>query len=71
MTKEEYYELLKSHDWFYEMSDDYSAYGRGRKQRQELNWHCKDRPDLQLMYDEWMDWYNSVYRGEQVDRPTL
>ena len=71
MTKEEYYDKLRAHDWFYEMSDDYSAYGRGRAQRHELNVLCKDRPDLQLMYDEWLEWYNGCYRGEQPDMPTI
>jgi hypothetical protein len=71
MTKEEYYDLLKSHDWFYEMSDDYSAYSRGLNERGELQQLAKDNHEFFQMYSEWICWYNMVYRGEQVDRPTL
>ena len=29
--------LLKSHDWHYEFSDDYTAYTRGRGERSAIN----------------------------------
>lgn len=29
--------LLKSHDWYYEFSDDYTAYTRGRGERSAIN----------------------------------
>ena len=29
--------LLARHDWYYEYSDDYTAWGRGRDQRAAIN----------------------------------
>lgn len=29
--------LLARHDWYYEYSDDYNAWGRGRDQRAAIN----------------------------------
>jgi hypothetical protein len=30
-------QLLKSHDWYYDYSDDYSAWTRGRDERNAIN----------------------------------
>ena len=30
-------QLLKSHDWYYDYSDDYSAWTRGRDDRNAIN----------------------------------
>jgi len=32
----EYVEMLKKHDWYYNYSDDHSAYMRGRKARMKI-----------------------------------
>jgi len=29
--------LLQRHDWYYEYSDDYNAWGRGRDERSAIN----------------------------------
>ena len=34
---EEYTELLKKHDWYYDYSDDHSVYERGYRQRNKLH----------------------------------
>lgn len=36
MTLPEYITALKSHDWFYEQSDDHSVWTRGKKAAQLL-----------------------------------
>ena len=33
MTKERFVKMLKSHDWFYQWSDDHSKWTRGCQQR--------------------------------------
>lgn len=30
----EFYEMLKNHDWYHEMSDDHSVWEEGRKERE-------------------------------------
>lgn len=37
MTKQDYIQLLMSHDWSYEYSDDPSKYKRGQAQRDAIN----------------------------------
>jgi hypothetical protein len=36
MTLKEYYELLKKHDWFYQMSDDHYYFKLGMSERSKL-----------------------------------
>ena len=71
MTKEEYYERLSTHDWFYYMSDDYSVYKNGRVNQSELYSIAETDDELMGMYNEWLEWCNGTYRGERPDRPTL
>lgn len=47
---EDYIEKLKSHDWFYEYSDDYSVWKRGCTQRGEI---LDMQQDLDLNYEIW------------------
>lgn len=35
-TEQEYRAALKAHDWYYDYSDDYTAWCRGRDQRTAL-----------------------------------
>lgn len=35
-TEQEYRAALAAHDWYYDYSDDYSAWGRGRDEREAL-----------------------------------
>jgi hypothetical protein len=34
--KEKYIELLKNHDWYYEMSDDHNVWKRGLENEREI-----------------------------------
>lgn len=34
---DEYISKLKSHDWFYEFSDDHSVWQRGKAERHDIN----------------------------------
>jgi hypothetical protein len=40
--------LLAHHDWYYDYSDDYSQYCRGRDQRTAINAEVKRLKDLGL-----------------------
>ena len=47
ITLEEYTKLLASHDWFFEMSDDYSMWERGHAERTRLVSLTVGRPELE------------------------
>lgn len=51
-TKESYIQLLMTHDWSYEWSDDPSVYKRGSNERQALR-------QMQTQVDENYDLWNS------------
>jgi hypothetical protein len=36
MTKEKFQVMLKNHDWFFERTEDWSKYQRGRAQRDAI-----------------------------------
>ena len=46
---QEYLDLLKSHDWFHEYSDDHSVWKRGREQRARLL-ELKGQYDTEYVY---------------------
>lgn len=35
-TEQEYRDALKAHDWYYDYSDDYTAWSKGRDERTAL-----------------------------------
>lgn len=53
MTTHEYTRLLETHDWFYEYSDDFSAYQRGHKSKQLLESLAKQDETLKKLFDEY------------------
>ena len=54
MTKESFEAMLKNHDWFFERTEDWSKYKRGRAQRDAI-WKAVEElgEDAELMYYEY------------------
>jgi hypothetical protein len=44
-------DLLKKHDWFFDRSDDYSAWSAGNAQRKQINYLARLVPDGQELLD--------------------
>ena len=61
MTKTEFFDLLKAHDWTFERSDDPRMFERGSKQERVIvrakddNWHHGDGT-FDKMYRDYMQW---------------
>lgn len=61
MTRVEFFDLLKAHDWTYERSDDPTMFERGSKQQRVIerakddNWHHGDGT-YDKMYRDYMTW---------------
>ena len=57
MTKEEFYDKCKAHDWYFAMSDDSRVYDKGRKERDELIALAKHNPELRGMLTKFAEAY--------------
>ena len=61
VTKTEFFDLLKAHDWTFERSDDPRMFERGSKQERVIerakddNWHHGDGT-FDKMYRDYMTW---------------
>ena len=53
MTKTDFYQLLKNHDWSYQHSDDPRAHGKGKAEWARIRAEAKKDPELQQMLDEY------------------
>jgi hypothetical protein len=53
MTTEEFIEMLKKHDWYYQYSDDGSVYRAGDRQYQLIVIAKRGNPLLQKIYAIW------------------
>lgn len=52
MNEEEFKELLKKHDWYFERSDDHKYFCRGESQLREIEAQIKKNPNLRPIYQE-------------------
>lgn len=43
--------LLKTHDWTYQYSDDYSAFEQGREVQRRIDWLVNQLPGGRELYD--------------------
>jgi|TARA_B110001454_G_scaffold68448_1_gene66833 hypothetical protein len=59
MTLQEFYDLLKAHDWSYEYSDDHRYWNKGRNEdgmiQHILQGHSRD-PQFRGLYDQYRSW---------------
>ena len=75
MTVEEYFKELRSHDWFYEYSDDHSVWKRGLENLSKLNLLAKENDQFALMMSDYVRYINAIIMNgpqqEEVSIPEL
>ena len=62
-TKDSYIQLLRTHDWSYEWSDDPGVFRRGSQERQALN---QMRTQVDEDYSIWNEHAPELYRVTTV-----
>jgi hypothetical protein len=55
----DFYQMLKQHDWYYEYSDDYGVYMRGKANRNKLKKMAAQSPAHQHLFDSFFRHYFS------------
>lgn len=68
ITLKDYYEQLRSHDWYYQYSDDGWVYNRGTESETRVRNLAKQSPEHQKMYDEFRA--HKFSGGPAPERPT-
>jgi len=63
-TKDSYIQLLRTHDWSYEWSDDPGVFRRGSQERQALN---QMRTQVDEDYSIWNEHAPELYRVTTVE----
>ena len=54
-SPEDFLKLLKSHDWYYDMSDDHRVWDSGRRESEKIHGLLKQFPnELRSVYDEFI-----------------
>jgi hypothetical protein len=62
---EEFKQLLKSHDWFFEYSDDMRVWRNGHNEKLQIQRITQLNPDLKALYDEYANW--QFNKGKKPD----
>ena len=60
LTVEEYFDMLKRHDWFYEYSDDHSVWQKGQSAKAELQSLAKTNDQFAIMLADYNSYINAV-----------
>lgn len=68
VTLRQYYDELKRHDWWYEMSDDNSKFEAGDKQQRRLDRLKTTSPEHRSLYYA-MTLYHKHGEGNEPTRP--
>lgn len=63
MSKEDFIQLLKSHDWTYQFSDDHRVYKRGQLERDAIN---RIKSELGELGQQLYDIYNEAPRADSI-----
>lgn len=75
LTTEEFFQKLRWHDWYYNYSDDYSAYSKGQAERAELSSLCKENELFATMFSDYLAFINACIthgpKQEEVPLPVL
>jgi hypothetical protein len=59
MTPAEFFDMCATHDWYYNYADDNRAYKAGLARNRELADIARSDPELQAIYDAWLDYTTS------------
>ena len=66
ITVSQFYDQLKSFDWFYEMSDDHRVWTRGNARHEKLKYIATARGgEYKTMMDDFVAWINSRMSGNR------
>lgn len=66
MTVKEYLQLLKSHDWYFEMSGDPRVWRKGQSERDRILSIANGSELFERIFKDWM-----LYRNSKRAMPTL
>ena len=66
MTRDEFFEALKTFDWYYEMSDSGEVYARGKARMARLTAEADQDPVKEEMFLE----FCKYYIGSRLTKPT-
>ena len=66
MDISEYFDLLASHDWYYQYSDDHSVWCRGRDASERLRYISKTSDKHLALLNAWYDY---IANRETAERP--
>jgi hypothetical protein len=67
--KEIYFEKCRTHDWFYDYSDDYRVWRAGETEHKHLVAAYRYSPELEKIYRAWADFYfeKRLFKPEMAD----
>lgn len=73
MTAKEFFGRCSGHDWYYDYSDDYSVYSRGKRAAVEIVSLSKTDPLFEKIFKAWYDhvWSGPAFNSERKPRPEL
>ena len=60
MTLQEFYDVLKAHDWSFNYSDDHRHWTRGRDQMEHIKHILKnneDQPLFRNLFEQYREWF--------------
>ena len=60
-TKAAFWDMLNSHDWHYDRSDDHGVWKRGSEKGRQLGQISRETPAHRVLY---MNFYNHIYFNE-------
>lgn len=64
MTREEYFDALKSFDWYYQMSDSGEVWARGDRSLRALRLEADQDTEKKKMFSEFAHFYNGTRSTE-------
>lgn len=69
VDKEIYFEKCRTHDWFYDYSDDYRVWRAGKDTDDLLTSGYRYNPELENIYRAWADYHyeNHLFKPELID----
>jgi len=67
ITAAEFQQMLHAMDWYFQFSDDHSAWLNGRAAQDRMDKVRATSPELEQMYQEYTSWYFD--RSGTVEKP--
>jgi hypothetical protein len=67
MKKEEFFKRCKSHDWYYNYSDDFIVWAAGERSERELLAIANQDPELNKIFNAWGDYVYGYSREPKME----